>query len=320
MIDELDLISAFRADVPEPDAETRTRARATLIRVMEPGGARPNRLAMARRRSGWRITGAVAATLALALIGPTLFPGRDGTSASAAEFLRKQARIALDQPAVWPPAPGQYLYEERIEWNRACDVPSAHQTRTCTTPGAGAFTHRVWIGSDGSGRECFVGLDGAAGPPCSKDPPGMLTPMDLSNLSTDPNELLALAKAGTLPGIRAGAQARDANLTAGVLSLLVQPAASPALRASLYETAAMLSGTELLGRAKDEIGRDGIGIAYTFRGARDEVIFDPRTSDVLEMKTELVAHDSGGSGAPLGVTTWVLFRTTQLVGAIGDRS
>jgi hypothetical protein len=100
----------------------------------------------------------------------------------------------------------------------------------------------------------------------------------------------------------------------------VQPTASPALRASLYEAAAMIPGTELLVGVQDEIERDGTGIAYTLDGTRLEVIFDPRTSNVLEMKAEQVAADpEEASGTPLGVTTWVVFKRTAVVEAIGDR-
>jgi hypothetical protein len=320
MIDELDLIGAFRAEVSEPDAETTIRAKVTLVRAMEQSAPLPSRGTGTRRRPVWHIVGAVTAALAIALAAPTLFPSRDGTPASAAEFLRDQARTALDQPAVWPLQPGQYLYQERIEWNRQCDHPQDSQTWNCTTPDTGAFTHRIWIGADGSGRECFLGLEDATGPPCGDDSAGMLSPIDLSHLPTDPNELLAQAEAGTLPGLRLDARGQDANTAAAILGLLVQPTASPALRASLYEAAAMIPGTELLVGVQDEIERDGTGIAYTLDGTRLEVIFDPRTSNVLEMKAEQVAADpEEASGTPLGVTTWVVFKKTAVVEAIGDR-
>jgi hypothetical protein len=319
MNQELELITAFRAGVAEPDAQRTMHARAMLVRAMQPGTTPSDHATRARRRS-WRVAGAVAAALAVALLAPALVPDRDVPPASAAEFLQTQARIAIDRPAVWPVQPSQFLYTERIEWNRECDQGESDPTWHCTALGVGAFTHQTWIAPDGSGRECFIGLEDATGPPCGDDAAGMLTPIDLSRLPSDAHELLARAEAGTLPGMRADSGSSDTDTIAGILGLLVQPTASPELRAGLYEAAAMVPGTELLGQVQDETGRSGTGIASTFKGTRVEVIFDPQTSDVLGTKTEQVATAPGdGSGTPLGVTNWDVFRTTAVVDAIGDR-
>jgi hypothetical protein len=330
-MDELQLIERFRAEVPEPDPTTVARARGVLLSALEgEGSPEPRRLRFPARQPLALLAALTAAGLTLALLVPVLLPAGRRPEAAAAEFLRNQARIATDQPALWPVPSGQYLYQERIEWKQSCLPSEDDSTWNCTTPGTGAFTHRIWIAPDGSGHECFIGLEGSAAQPCGDVPAGMLgTPMDLSNLPTDPNELLAEAEAGTLPGDRVDDQGQVVDAAAGLLGLLSQPGASPALRAGLYEAAAMIPGIELVGGVKDEIGRDGIGIAYMLgggqSGTRLEVIFDPQNSDLLEEKMERVAaglEDASGTplgGAPLGVTGWVIYKTTAVVDAIGDR-
>jgi hypothetical protein len=311
MIDEMELIGAFRSGVREPDEETEGRARATLLDVIRAERTPDSRGEARPRVRRLRVVAGFAAVLLIVFAISLLFLGRGGPSASAAEVLRSQSRLARMEPALWPVGSGQFLYQERIEWTQRCEGSGDTRATTCSTSGDGAFTHRIWIAPDGSGRECFIGLRGALGPPCGDDAAGMLTPIDLSRLPIDPSDLLAEARAGTLPGIRPGPGA--SNIASGLFGLLVQPTASPELRAALYTAAASLPETQLLGQSRDEIGRPGIAIAFSAQSARFEVILDPKTSNVLETKTMR-------ADPPTGPETWVVFQVPRVVDVLGERT
>jgi hypothetical protein len=83
-------------------------------------------------------------------------------------------------------------------------------------------------------------------------------------------------------------------LSAAMLGLIAEdlrsPAASPALRGALYETAKRLPGIEYFGEATDPAGRSGVAIGITEHGAegggrRYSLIFDPRSGRLLASET-----------------------------------
>jgi hypothetical protein len=73
--------------------------------------------------------------------------------------------------------------------------------------------------------------------------------------------------------------------------------APPQLRAALYRTMALVPGIQLLGTRVDSDGRSGTAVALVTGGVRQELIFDPRTSNLLETKT-LAGPSSGVRATP----------------------
>jgi hypothetical protein len=100
---------------------------------------------------------------------------------------------------------------------------------------------------------------------------------------------------------------------------------SPALRASLYRALEHLPGVQLVGWRYDRIGRRGLAVAIThppMRGTsqtRDELLFDPATSDVLQEDQVLVApwRWSNKGTLPTGtVESYTVFLRRGIVNSI----
>ncbi len=85
-----------------------------------------------------------------------------------------------------------------------------------------------------------------------------------------------------------------ARMLEAIGSVLRNPAATPELRAALYEAVKRIPGIEYLEQATDEIGRRGVAVGLTSSDSgsrvRYSLIFNPRTSEVLA--TEHTALDS----------------------------
>ena len=87
-------------------------------------------------------------------------------------------------------------------------------------------------------------------------------------------------------------------------SLLQETDARPALRAAVYRAAALIRGVRLLGLVADHSGRRGLGVALQTRQERDELIFNPRTAELLGTTTT--------SSIP-GVAGWTVYRRSRVV-------
>jgi hypothetical protein len=101
--------------------------------------------------------------------------------------------------------------------------------------------------------------------------------------------------------------------------LLQEPMTTPAVRAALYRMVAGLDGIDLFGSAADELGRYGTAVGMTFRGMRHELLFDPRSSRLLETRTVLVAQppETWMNGLRYGtVLTSTLYLESRVVGSI----
>jgi hypothetical protein len=57
--------------------------------------------------------------------------------------------------------------------------------------------------------------------------------------------------------------------------------APPVVRAAIYKSAALIPGIRLLGWVRDRDGRRGLGVAHTSHRSTSELIFDPRTGELL---------------------------------------
>jgi hypothetical protein len=81
------------------------------------------------------------------------------------------------------------------------------------------------------------------------------------------------------------------------------------LRAALYRIVANLPGVEYVGRATDDAGRTGIGVAFPNEngGVRQELVFDPITSQLLAERSVLTQDaQEGPAGAVMESATYLV--------------
>jgi hypothetical protein len=147
-------------------------------------------------------------------------------------------------------------------------------------------------------------IDDGAFPARTLKTAGLLPYWQMNRLPTGP-ATLRRALEGLLAGsagsaTRAAAVRRQiladpAGLFAPISQLLLLPT-SPRLRAALFQVLAELPGIQLLGHQRDRLGRAGIAVAVTHGWpnlVREELLFDPATSNVLE--TEVIELRAGSS-------------------------
>lgn len=85
-------------------------------------------------------------------------------------------------------------------------------------------------------------------------------------------------------------RADPAGLFAPISQFLLLPTAPP-LRAALFRVLADLPGVQLLGHQRDRLGRSGIAVAVTDgrpERVREELLFDPATSNLLQTQAVLL--------------------------------
>jgi hypothetical protein len=184
--------------------------------------------------------------------------------------------------AIPPLAPGQYFYEHYVVV--IGEEPGIEQ--------GGRVAVETWWATDGSGRmeheantpAYGVGPSGTWGP---GEFPGL---EDLSSLSTDPDLLAVQLGVRSAPGGASpqpavspepGQTAESGGLWRAVTALLEMPNAEPALRAALFEVAADIPGVEVIGDARDPVGRDAVMLRILSEGADKQLFFDPQTHQLL---------------------------------------
>ncbi len=290
-MDELDALRAFRADAPEPSAEARATALATLHREMTRGesarSSHPRGIRFARVLAPVAV--ALVALLALALASP-LFGSHTGESNAAARELQSLANVASAQPSTPTLAPGQFTYtrSDNVQLSTSFNVNGGSSSKL------ESFTREIWIGPDGSGRIHEVGtgvspsniLDQQFGP-------GGLTPpletdgfseAELMRLAQHPDQLAQAIRqqaAGTKNPVN-----QESFVIVG--DLLRESGAPAQLRAALFQVAAGIPGVELLGNVTDPAGRTGVSVAISANGIRSELIFDRQTSMLLAERQTIV--------------------------------
>ena len=322
MIDELERVRRFRSEEPPPSEAARLEASAALARAIH-ASPRPQRQRQRQRQPRRRRlmrTALVVASIAIGLLVVELAgSGSDtGPPTAAAAALEQLARIAANGPSLVP-GPGEYLYVDSINDYPAIAVAGAGKP-SCTTY---ATDHRqLWIGANGSGllrdttgptrftspRDRAVCLAMKPSPSTGSGTSNLwfaarcfqLGPTnDMQALSTDPRTLLVQMRRLD------GGPRTPAEDFVHIGDFMRETDASPALRAALYRAAALIPGVHLLGRVRDHLGRTGLGVAYDAPGVRHELIFNPRTSELMG------EQDSGSSGADFAV-----YLHTRVVGRL----
>jgi hypothetical protein len=355
MTDELDLLRAWHPPTPVTAlpasvaaAQARTRLDAHIA-----GGPRPHRRVVAPRprRRWWLLAapGALAAAAATALIltlGSGVENGSVAPRSAAAQALDRAADAAERAPAVAPfPTAQQFLYiksqatymdisvlghgrtipsldtSTTETWQSAAH-PGQQRSFAKTTRWPSAAARRAWIAA---GRPA---LTGAAGLPDA-------LPRATFYLG---NEQLTYAQVRGFDQPAAAVYRRlrdhyvegqggniDNELFTQVGDALRQRAAPPKLRAALYRTLALIPGVQYLGHVRDRLGRPAVGVARTddATGAktRHELLFDPRTSELLAEQEVMLGIPSGLRGLvrPGTVTGDAVYLRRAVVDRLGER-
>ena len=300
-MEELQRVRDFRILEPPPGEQVRNAARSALSRAIagEPAGSRSVR----RRRlptSRVLAIAAVAVAASAIVLGVFGWGGSPaGPSPAAAAVLNRLAHLIAAQPLTLQP--GQYLYvDSRNDFSHFTGLGG---NSVCQT--VAVRRRQIWIGADGSGLlrettgpERFTSpADRAA---CLQANPKWqlqsggtsndwfaaqclsLGPTnDWSSLSSDPRVLLQQMRQ-----IDGGPPTPGEDFV-HIGDFLRETDAPPAVRATLYQAAALIPGIRLLGKVRDHDGRPGLGIAYPTQGpypsngSTSELIFDPRTGELL---------------------------------------
>jgi hypothetical protein len=317
MTEELDLVRRFRADEPDAGEDAITAARAALTRAIAAATPAPRPTRRHHSARAWRLRGAlVTAALAIAVLAVWPFGSGEGPSVSPAlaATLNRLAQIAASGSSLVPHR-GQYLFV----------ASASNQESDAIVNGKECVTHaperrQVWIGANGSGllRESFgtaTFTSAADRRLCDAMPKGAISQPGTSNLwfaphcfsigpnndvnalSTDPRKLLVQMR-------RADGGPRSASEDfVHVGDFLRETDARPALRAALYEAAALIPGVRLLGTVRDHLGRGGLGVAY----GNHQLIFNPRTAALMAEQT-------------IGEPGWTVYLASRVVNRLPRRS
>jgi hypothetical protein len=318
-MNELELLTALRdAGAEPPDPAARADARRALL---EQAAGRPARPARRRRWLFATAGSAAAAGLAVALL--TGIEGGRVAPPPARAALERAAHVAGARPGL-DLAPGEFLYlRERDAYSSTS--ASADGGWSSLTPS----TRETWIGRDGAGRfvdrgagkPTFFGPRDrarweAAGRPDQSGGSGASAPgrfhnhgftagsttlsyRQLASLPTDGkamyDRLLELAgDAGPSPDAEAFV----------IIGDLLRSAPVPAkVRAALYRSAGYIEGVRYAGEVTDPLGRRGLAIELPNPEARNRLVFDPDTSELLAEETVLtkrVPYMDADPGAVVG--------------------
>lgn len=338
-MDDLDVIRSFRHTQPQPSSHAKASARAALEERMNQRSLQRTPWWSWKSRRTLPVL-IVAAMLAVALLSIANPPFHAGNRSNAAvRELNAVALVAAAQPPVPAPAEHQYMYTRSDGVGLATGMGSDGHTNAAWTSG----TREFWIAPDGSGR-----IRQVAGEPIFLGTPDEAFEKALSGMSSDwtfesgsdgipdsmavhgftPDELNQLANnpAALAEAIRSRADSSEGQTSveyesfATVGDLLRESAAPPELRAALFQVAAGIQGIELVGPVEDHAGRPGIAVAMEQGGIRHELIFDPRTSVLLEEQRVLVKLVQGIE-VPLGtVISYVTYRKSGIVNSISETS
>ncbi|MDA0179373.1 CU044_5270 family protein [Solirubrobacter phytolaccae] len=283
-----------------------------------------------RARRGWTF-GAATAALASTAVAVVLLAGGTTPPATAAEVLRAVAGVAQDTPAPVP-RDDQYYYVRSRTTNlsmfagvdpkheHAVTLVEADREIWQSLKRPGQMTVKV-IGKRpltpaDAGRRQGPDVAVPGGGRVGKQHHYLLGTERLSRAEllaypTDPQVVYDRIRAH----VGSGGDSREGQVFDAISSALRERPAPPALRAALYGALALTPGVTLAGTVTDRAGRTGTAVAFTEVGVRTELIFDPRTSELLGERRVLVEPARSGIDAPVGT---VVGDTAYLERAVVD--
>jgi hypothetical protein len=286
-MNELDLIRAFRADVPGPDAAAIARARHAW--------RRPPRTRRAPRVAAGLAAAAVAATVLVFLASQTGRLGAD--SAKAAATLRHAAAQVRGLPR--PLEPGEYWYvKTRTRWTTSVEGSAGAYTAM------GLQIREEWVAADGARRWTTRPVGPirfpsardrerweASGAPDLRERPSVdhshagfvmgtrtYRYRQLLDLPRDPRALYARFRSAAVE-CRCGNGVDDQTFVIAVELLRTTPLPT-GLRASILRATARIPGIEQHAE-RDITGRPGVAVAYHGSQGTQALIFDPATHELL---------------------------------------
>ena len=291
-MNELDLIRAFRADVPGPSAA----ATADADRAWRRKSRRRAPRWAPRLAAGAAVAAAIAA---VALIVPSGDDGRLGAeSAKAAQTLRHAAAEVRGLPRALKP--GEYWYvRSRTLW-----TTSVEGAGTGAYAATGMEVREEWTAADGT-RRWTTRQVGPLRLPSARDRarweadgrPGLLPPpsedrthtgfylgvrkhsyRQLLGLPRDPRTLYERFHDAAVE-CRCGNGVDDQTFVVATDLLRGTPLPT-GLRAAILRAIALIPGIEQHAE-RDVLGRPGVGVAYNGTQGRQALIFDPATYEML---------------------------------------
>jgi hypothetical protein len=326
MLDELERVRAHRADVPLPAAATVAAAKADLIEAIrleaQPRSDRSPAAQLRVRRLQRRRRLVLAAGLATVGVGVAGLLGLDTANApqsALAAQMNQLAKVAASQDWTGIPGPGQYLYTESDGLTSAST--GGNDNQMCTVS---QVEHRqIWIATDGSGAlndvrdqsrftsaadQTVCAAMGITDPSSQNSswnnrfPAGGLSfpTNDWKSFSTDPATLLKQVHQ------RDGGPDTPAEWFTNVADMMRESDVPPAIRAALYQSAALIPGVKLLGTQTDPDGQTGLAVGYPYASGQihAELIFDQQTGRLLAEEY----YDPSGK-----LTDWYAYKVQKIV-------
>jgi hypothetical protein len=235
-----------------------------------------------RRLPALAVAVAVGAAAAAIALGPGAVGG--APPAAAAAVLHRAALTASRQHGAVA-APGWYVHVKAIV---AQPIRVTLEPGDGTGPGPARARLCVqvvqdWIAPDGSGRQV---TSKPAAPSCGTGLQSAVFSRGHGGSS------LVYPGATALPDRPAALERfivthfedghADSGATLQFAGSFLQSGARPRVRSALYRMIERLPGIQALGPMTDRLGRHGAGVGLTEQGVREVLIFDPRTSAVLE--------------------------------------
>jgi hypothetical protein len=299
MMNDLDVMAAFRAETPPPAPEALTDARARLSAEMEMA-AEP-RAGAAKRRWLWPVVpvAGLAAAIAVAVVAGNQSP----PELTASTVFHLAAQQVLRTPGA-DPRPDQFVYVESVSAYRSGRIDEGGTHLGEPEP----VDRRIWLSVDGS-RDGLLETkpsDGSRAPKrtvlnrCDERGPCDQTAGFKGSLPTTPEAMReVIYDVGDGDNL-------DHRAFQGLSGLIGETYVPPAQLAAIFEAAATIPGVTVVPDVVDAAGRRGVAVARTYGGIRTELIFDNENHEYLG--TREVQVGAGGDlpvGAVLGTTARV---------------
>jgi hypothetical protein len=340
-MNDLDLITELRPDVPLADACGLTGPRARLTtQLSAPGaGRRRARRATNRHRLAWRIslagaTAVAAAAVAVALLLTSAVPSRGPGAASnrarparsapgnrhprriavpatltAAQFLNSAAAATARRTAA-PPRPDQYVYTKDVTpgegWSK--EWLSANGARpglaeVSNSPAGSGTTEPACTVAQAKRTGCYIAAGYLPGFPVhAKAVLAYLARLDLA-VTSPPG-----------PDEPANWLANDTGKAIG--ALLQTTYLLPAQQSAIFRLLARTPGFRIVRSADDPIGRPGVGIYWAYQGSGAMITFNPATYAFLGFGTWPVGPQPVLTGHNVKAPDGTALTATAIVNAL----
>ncbi|WP_283134416.1 CU044_5270 family protein [Rhizohabitans arisaemae] len=337
-MDEIGRLERLREEVPLPRPEELDPERGRLhaaIAAAPPRTAprRPYPLGFGLRGLGLKV--ALATGVAAAVTVPLIMTGGDPAietftpdrvRLSAAQVLDLAAETASREEEL-NPRPEQYVYTESqtMYGSFAMTVDENAKANSSSGPGGQSrylyrTERRIWLSADRSrlGALMIKHLEprpypGWPLPAHAKDDVGQVErlPLDdcgrkgpdwsrtdavyLRSLPTDPEAMREHLYSG-----QDGKEGADRDYAAWnrAREMLMETYLPPAQRSALFRAAGLIPGVQLVDRAEDAAGREGIAVAKIHQGVSEELLFDRLTYRFLGERA--VVTDESQAKSPVG--------------------